>query len=74
MTDPIEIFFSYAHQDEDLMNDVRRQLAIYEGKGWPRFIASTLDKPASCRSFSGRARRRRHPSANSKRSRATPGL
>lgn len=33
MKDPIEIFFSYAHQDEDLMNDVRRQLAIYQRKG-----------------------------------------
>jgi TIR domain len=30
---PIEIFFSYAHDDEDLMNDVRRQLIIYERKG-----------------------------------------
>ena len=26
----IEIFFSYAHEDEDLMNDVRRQLVIFE--------------------------------------------
>ena len=30
---PIEIFFSYAHEDEDLMNDVRRQLIIFERKG-----------------------------------------
>jgi hypothetical protein len=27
---PLEIFFSYAHEDEDLMNDVRRQLIVYE--------------------------------------------
>jgi hypothetical protein len=30
MDDPIEIFFSYAHEDEDLMNDVRRQLIVAE--------------------------------------------
>lgn len=30
---PIEIFFSYAHKDEDLMNDVRRQLIIFERRG-----------------------------------------
>jgi hypothetical protein len=29
----IEIFFSYAHADEDMMNDVRRQLVIYERNG-----------------------------------------
>ncbi len=29
---PIEIFFSYAHEDENLMNDVRRQLIIFERK------------------------------------------
>lgn len=29
----IEIFFSYAHEDEDLMNEVRRQLVIYEREG-----------------------------------------
>src|SRR5712691_7128476 len=29
----IEIFFSYAHADEDLMNDVRRQLVIHERNG-----------------------------------------
>jgi len=29
----IEVFFSYAHEDEDLMNDVRRQLVIYEREG-----------------------------------------
>lgn len=28
-----EIFFSYAHEDEDLMNDVRRQLIVYERNG-----------------------------------------
>ena len=26
----IEIFFSYAHQDEDLMDQVRRQLVVFE--------------------------------------------
>jgi hypothetical protein len=30
---PIEIFFSYAHEDEDLMNDVRRQLVLFERLG-----------------------------------------
>jgi TIR domain len=30
---PLEIFFSYAHEDEDLMNDVRRQLIVYERNG-----------------------------------------
>src|SRR5262249_43623006 len=29
----LEIFFSYAHEDEDLMNDVRRQLIVYERNG-----------------------------------------
>ncbi len=29
----IEVFFSYAHEDEDLMNDVRRQLVIFEREG-----------------------------------------
>jgi hypothetical protein len=29
----IEIFFSYAHADEDLMNEVRRQLIIQERNG-----------------------------------------
>ena len=29
----IEIFFSYAHEDEALMNEVRRQLVIFERKG-----------------------------------------
>jgi hypothetical protein len=30
---PLEIFFSYAHEDEPLMNDVRRQLIVYERNG-----------------------------------------
>src|SRR5262249_4785901 len=30
MASPIEIFFSYAHQDEGLMNEVRQQLVIFE--------------------------------------------
>jgi len=29
----VEIFFSYAHEDEDLMNDVRRQLVVEERNG-----------------------------------------
>jgi len=33
MSNPIEIFFSYAHEDDDLMNDVRRQLVVYERAG-----------------------------------------
>jgi TIR domain len=31
--DAIEIFFSYAHEDEALMNEVRRQLVVYERNG-----------------------------------------
>jgi hypothetical protein len=27
---PIELFFSYAHEDESLMNDVRRQLVVFD--------------------------------------------
>jgi len=30
---PVEVFFSYAHVDEDLMNDVRRQMIVYERNG-----------------------------------------
>jgi len=33
MDRPIEIFFSYAHEDEALMDDVRRQLIVYERNG-----------------------------------------
>lgn len=33
MADVIEVFFSYAHEDEELMNDVRRQLVIFERNG-----------------------------------------
>lgn len=33
MSQPLEIFFSYAHRDEELMNDVRRQLIVYERNG-----------------------------------------
>lgn len=33
MNGPVEIFFSYAHEDEDLMNDVRRQLIVEERNG-----------------------------------------
>lgn len=29
----IEIFFSYAHEDETLMDEVRRQLIVYEREG-----------------------------------------
>ena len=30
MTRPIEIFFSYAHEDEALMDEVRRQLIGFD--------------------------------------------
>ena len=30
---PVEIFFSYAHEDEELMDIVRRQLILFERKG-----------------------------------------
>ena len=33
MDGPLEIFFSYAHADDELMNDVRRQLIVYERNG-----------------------------------------
>lgn len=33
MDRPLEIFFSYAHEDEELMNDVRRQLIVHERNG-----------------------------------------
>lgn len=33
MTKPTEIFFSYAHEDEDLMDAVRRQLIAFERRG-----------------------------------------
>jgi hypothetical protein len=33
MKNPIEIFFSYAHEDEALMDDVRRQLIVEERSG-----------------------------------------
>jgi hypothetical protein len=33
MKSPIEIFFSYAHEDESLMNDVRRQLVVFDRQG-----------------------------------------
>lgn len=33
MDSPIEIFFSYAHEDEALMDDVRRQLIVFERNG-----------------------------------------
>lgn len=33
MNGPVEVFFSYAHEDEELMNDVRRQLVVVERNG-----------------------------------------
>jgi hypothetical protein len=30
---PIEVFFSYAHEDEPLMDEVRRQLVVFEREG-----------------------------------------
>jgi hypothetical protein len=33
IANPIEIFFSYAHEDEALMDDVRRQLIVWERNG-----------------------------------------
>ncbi len=29
----VEVFFSYAHEDAELMDDVRRQLIVYERRG-----------------------------------------
>jgi hypothetical protein len=36
MDRPLEIFFSYAHNDEALMDGVRRQLIVYERKTDPK--------------------------------------
>jgi hypothetical protein len=36
MSDPIEIFFSYAHEDEASMNDIRRQLVVFDRIGMIR--------------------------------------
>lgn len=33
MNGPLEILFSYAHEDEKLMDEVRRQLIVYERNG-----------------------------------------
>lgn len=33
LSEPLEIFFSYAHEDESLMDDVRRQLIVHERNG-----------------------------------------
>ena len=33
MQRPIEIFFSYAHEDESLMDEVRRQLVVFDRQG-----------------------------------------
>jgi hypothetical protein len=33
MADVVEVFFSYAHEDEELMDCVRRQMIIWERKG-----------------------------------------
>jgi len=34
MNQPVEIFFSYAHKDEQLMNRVRQQLIVFEREGY----------------------------------------
>ena len=41
MPKPLLIFFSYAHEDQSLMHDVRRQLVIFERKG---LIAKSYDR------------------------------
>jgi hypothetical protein len=61
MSDAIEIFFSYAHEDEALMNEVRRQLVVEERNGriikwhdrlippgatWRRHIDQRLERAA----------------------------
>ena len=33
MQRPIEVFFSYAHEDELLMDEVRRQLVVFDRQG-----------------------------------------
>jgi hypothetical protein len=59
---PIEIFFSYAHEDEPLMDDVRRQLIVYDRQGiirkwhdreilpgqqWNKFIDDRIKRASS---------------------------
>jgi|GEM_PF-6843782 len=33
MAEPVDIFFSYAHEDETLVDDVRRQLILFDRQG-----------------------------------------
>ena len=33
MAKPIEVFFSFAHEDEELMHDVRRQFIVLDREG-----------------------------------------
>ena len=61
MCNPMETFFSYAHEDEALMDDVRRQLIVHErneiilkwhdrmiptGSSWCRQIDDRLERAA----------------------------
>jgi hypothetical protein len=61
MTTPIEIFFSYAHEDEDLMDAVRRQLIIFDRRGLIRKWHDRKIPPGDAwrRSIDSRIRRAR---------------
>jgi hypothetical protein len=47
MQRPIEVFFSYAHEDESLMDEVRRQLVVFDRQGLIRKWHDRLIPPGS---------------------------
>jgi hypothetical protein len=47
MVRPVEIFFSYAHADEELMHDVRRQLVLFDRQGIIRKWHDRLIQPGT---------------------------
>lgn len=47
MQRPIEIFFSYAHEDKSLMDDVRRQLVVFDRQGLIRKWYDRLRLPGA---------------------------
>jgi hypothetical protein len=47
MPRPIELFFSYAHEDESLMDEVRRQLVVFDRQGLIRKWHDRLIPPGA---------------------------
>ena len=47
MQRPIEVFFSYAHEDESLMDEVRRQLVVFDRQGLIRKWHDRLIPPGA---------------------------